>query len=173
MKRGQVGELWVQGKHVMKGYWRDEKASHEAFRDGWLRTGDLVKRDRFRLLYLVDREKDVIKVGGYSVFSREVEEEMLTHPDIREVSVFGIPHEIKGQLPVAVVVLHEGSKVTSDQLLEWAKENIAPYKAPRIIDILEELPRTPTMKVDKKLLRNRYAQILAAQNQKPKENESV
>ena len=173
VKRGQVGELWVQGKHVMKGYWRDEKASQEAFRDGWLRTGDLVKRDRFRLLYLVDREKDVIKVGGYSVFSREVEEEMLTHPDIREVTVFGIPHEIKGQMPVAVVVVHEGSKTTPEQLLEWARENIAPYKAPRLVDIVDELPRTPTMKVDKKLLRNRYAQIVAAQNQSTKEDEAI
>jgi len=168
VKRGQVGELWVKGKHVMKGYWRDEKASREAFREGWFRTGDLVKKDKYGLLYLVDREKDVVKVGGYSVFSREVEEELLLHPDIREVSVFGIPHEIKGQLPVAVVTVDEESKVTSEELIEWAKENIAPYKAPRFIDIVDELPRGPTMKVDKKLLRNRYAQLLSEKSHKIK-----
>ena len=161
VKKGQVGELWVRGKHVMKSYWRDAKASQEAFRDGWFRSGDLVRKGRFGLLYLIDREKDVIKVGGYSVFSREVEEDLITHTDIREASVFGVPDEIKGQLPVAVVTVYEGAKITSEQLVRWARENIAPYKAPRYIDILDELPRGPTMKVDKKLLRNRYAQLIA------------
>ncbi len=164
VKRGQVGELWVQGKHVMKGYWRDEKASREAFQEGWFRTGDLVKRDKFGLLYLVDREKDVIKVGGYSVFSREVEEEVLQHPDVREAAVFGVPDEIKGQLPVAIVTIEEGSETTPEELMEWARENIAPYKVPRLIDVVPELPRGPTLKVDKKLLRNRYAQLLSEQS---------
>jgi len=171
VKQGQVGELWVQGKHVMKGYWRDEKASREAFRDGWFRTGDLVRKDKYGLLYLVDREKDVIKVGGYSVFSREVEEEMLSHPDVREAAVFGVPDEIKGQLPVAVVTLEEGAEITPEQLMEWARENIAPYKVPRFIDVVEELPRGPTLKVDKKLLRNRYAHMLARQSGGKKKDE--
>lgn|GEM_PF-68011 len=157
--KGDVGELWVRGKHVMKGYWKDKKATEEAFRDGWLRSGDLVRKGKWGLLYLVDREKDVIKVGGYSVFSREVEEELMNNHDISEAAVFGIPHEIKGQMPIAIVTLKPGSSSTKEQLLNWAKENIAPYKAPRYLDIVDELPRNPSLKVDKKLLKNRYKNI--------------
>lgn len=169
VKKGEVGELWVQGKHVMKGYWRDAKASQEAFQGEWLRTGDLVRKGKFGLLYLVDREKDVIKVGGYSVFSREVEEELLSHKSVKEVSVFGIPHKVKGQLPIAVVTIYEDANLTVEELLSWAKENIAPYKAPRYIDIVDEIPRGPTMKIDKKLLRNRYAQIFAERSNERQE----
>lgn len=159
VKKGEVGELWVRGKHVMKGYWKDGKATESAIRDGWLRSGDLVRKGKWGLLYLVDREKDVIKVGGYSVFSREVEEEMLAHPDIAEVAVIGIPHDVKGQVPIAVVTLKPHAKTDAHAILQWAKENIAPYKAPRYIEIVDELPRNPTMKVDKKLLKNRYKDL--------------
>lgn len=162
--KGEVGELWVRGKHVMKGYWKDAKATENTIQDGWLRSGDLVRKGKWGLLYLVDREKDVIKVGGYSVFSREVEEEMLAHPAIAEVAVIGIPHEVKGQIPIAVVTLKEGVNIDTKSLLNWAKENIAPYKAPRYIEIVEELPRNLTMKVDKKLLKDRYKDLKIDKN---------
>jgi acyl-CoA synthetase (AMP-forming)/AMP-acid ligase II len=158
VKRGDAGELLVKGPRVCKGYWKSPEANKETFLPGgWFRTGDLVKQDIRGRLYFVDREKDMIKCGGYSIFSKEVEEEMKKNPKIEEVGVIGIKDELKGQKPVAIVKLKPNEKATPDEILEWAKENIAAYKAPREIEIVDDIPLGMTLKVDKKELRKRYA----------------
>jgi len=151
--RGKVGEFVVRGPNVMKGYWGDEERTAQAFEHGWFHTGDMGYRDRLGYLHFVDREKDVVKAGGYSVFSREVEEEILAHPAVYEVALVGAPHPTKGEVPVAFIQLHAGAQATADELLEWCKEHIAGYKRPRIIRIIDQMPLTMTLKVLKRDLR--------------------
>lgn len=163
VKRGQPGELVVRGPNVMKGYWGDEERTREAFEHGWFHTGDIGYRDRLGYLHFVDREKDVVKVGGYSVFSREVEEEILQNPKVHEVAIVGMPHPTKGELPVAFVQLKEGETATEEELLGWCRENIAAYKAPRQVRIIDEMPLTMTLKVMKRELRRRLTDEAASQ----------
>lgn len=155
LSRGKVGEFVVRGPNVMKGYWGDEERTAEAFKYGWFHTGDMGFRDRLGFLHFVDREKDVVKVGGYSVFSREVEEEMLRNPKIFEVALVGAPHPTKGEVPVAFVQLKEGEQATEEEILDWCSEHIAAYKRPRMVRIIEEMPLTMTLKVMKRELRSR------------------
>lgn len=155
LKRGEVGEIVVRGPNVMKGYYNDPERTKEAFRHGWFHTGDLGYRDRIGFIYFSDREKDVIKAGGYSVFSREVEEEILENPKVLEVALVGEPHPVKGEVPVAFIQLKDGCEATGEELIAWCRERIAAYKAPRRVIILEEMPLTMTLKVMKKDLRKR------------------
>lgn len=155
--RGKIGELMVKGDNVTKGYWGRQDAASGAFmNDGWFHTGDLARKSLFGFLYFVDREKDVIKSGGYSIFSREVEEELMKHPKVADAAVIGVPHEVKGEVPVAAVVLRAGEGAAPEEILEWAKENIAFYKAPRQVRIVPELPRGMTLKVQKKDLKKLF-----------------
>jgi acyl-CoA synthetase (AMP-forming)/AMP-acid ligase II len=133
--------------------------------DGWFRTGDMARKDRLGRVYFADRKKDVVKSGGYSVFSVEVEQEILEHPDVCEVAVVGIPHPTKKEVPVAVCVLEETASVTGEDLHAWCRENIARYKSPRSVVIItsEEMPRTPTLKVLKRELRERYGEMFAGE----------
>ncbi len=159
VSRGTEGELSVKGPGVSLGYWNKEKETRECFTpDGWFRTGDVAKRDRLGRVIFVDRKKDVIKCGGYSVFSREVEAELLTNAKIAEAAVIGMPHPTKKEMPVAVVCLAPGAEASEEELLEWCKENIARYRAPRDVKIIlaSEMPYGMTLKVLKRKLRERY-----------------
>ncbi len=152
--RGEAGELVVRGPNITKGYWDDSERNEEAFRGGWFHTGDVARRGRFGLLYFVDRTKDVVKAGGYSVFSREVEEEIRTHPLVDEVAVVGIPHPTKVEVVAAVCTPVAGKDLDSGELLEWCRENIAAYKAPRYVEVRREMPYGMTLKVLKRVLRD-------------------
>jgi long-chain acyl-CoA synthetase len=159
---GEAGELLVTGPGVMKGYWNNPQETERVMDGKWLHTGDIACKDRWGRVYFVDRAKDVIKCGGYSVFSVEVEQEILNHPALRQAVVVGVPHAVKGEAPVAVVCLREGlapgEGVTEDELLKWCWANIARYKCPRRIHIVpsEEIPYGVTLKVLKRELRRRY-----------------
>ena len=152
-KAGEVGEIVVRGDNIMKGYWNNPEATELAFKYGWFHTGDLGKKDRLGFTYFVDREKDVIKVSGYSVFSREVEEELFRNPKIHECAVVGEKDERKGEIPVAVIQLKEGVEATEEELLAWCKEHIASYRAPRKVKIVNDMPLTMTLKVLKRDLK--------------------
>jgi long-chain acyl-CoA synthetase len=153
LRAGDIGEFVVKGPSVMNGYWGDEERTAEAFKYGWLHTGDMGYKDRLGFLHFVDREKDVIKVGGYSVFSREVEEEILQNPKVLEVALVGVPHPTKREVPVAVIQLVPGQTATEEELLDWCKQKIAGYKSPRAVKIIDEMPLTMTLKVLKRELR--------------------
>ncbi len=155
---GGIGEVAVSGPGVTSGYWNNPEATAELIEDGWLRTGDMGRKDRLGRLYFVDRAKDVIKCGGYSVFSVEVEKEVLGHPGLADAAVVGVPHPLKKQVPVAVVTLKAGAQAGEDELLAWCKENIAGYKCPRAVRIIapEEMPYGMTLKVRKLELRKRF-----------------
>jgi len=150
--KGEVGELEVKSPLVASGYWNQPEASKSAFHDGWLRTGDLAELTGRRRFEIAGRKSERIKCGGYSIFPQEVEEELLLHPEVTEAAVLGIPDPVKGQAPVAAVVLQTESALSEGQVLSWAEENIAAYKRPRMVKCVPELPRGATQKVLKKEL---------------------
>jgi long-chain acyl-CoA synthetase len=160
VRLGGVGECLVKGPGVTNGYWNDEAATRATLTtDGWLRTGDLARRGPFGTVRLVGRTKDVIKCGGYSIFAREVEDEIAEHPAVARAVVIGVPHRDKGEVPVGVVELLDDLKLSEEQLLEWCRQRIAPYKAPRRIHVVTDggMPQGVTQKVLKRVLRERYA----------------
>ncbi len=157
LPRGEPGELVVRGPNVTKGYWNDSAKNEEAFRGGWFHTGDMAYRGKYGLLYFVDRKKDVVKAGGYSVFSKEVEEEIRQHPKVDDVAVVGIPHPTKVEIVAAVCTLKKGESMTPEELISWCRENIAEYKAPKYVEIREEMPYGMTLKVLKRVLRDELA----------------
>jgi acyl-CoA synthetase (AMP-forming)/AMP-acid ligase II len=150
---GAVGELWVQGPGVLKGYWNSPEATADAVtEDGWLRTGDLARKGPFGTVLFVGRKKDVIKHGGYSVYALEVQEALEEHPKILEAAVVGLPDERLGEVPAAVVRLAEDADLDDIGLDEWAAERLADYKVPKRFVAVQELPRTGTSKVQKRQL---------------------
>jgi len=157
-KLGEIGEIWVKGPGVTKGYYNNPEASKELIKDGWLNTGDLGKKNRLGLIYFVDRKKDMIKSGGYSIFSTEVEQKLMEHPKIWRAVVFGVPHPTKKEVPVAVISLKPGENATPEEIINWAKEHMAFYKAPRAVKIVdeEEIPLGMTMKILKRELKEKY-----------------
>jgi acyl-CoA synthetase (AMP-forming)/AMP-acid ligase II len=148
-----AGELLVKGPGVLAGYHHDPDATEAVLDDGWLRTGDLVRRGRFGTLSFAGRTKDVVKSGGYSVFAAEVERVLEEHPSVAEAAVLGIPHARLGQVPVAAV----RGDVDPDELLAFAREHLARYKVPRRVVVVDELPRGGTGKVQKDRLRGAFA----------------
>ncbi len=146
---GQVGELIVRGPAVMKEYLNQPEATAEALRGGWLHTGDLARMDEDGYLYIVDRKQDLIIRGGNNVYPREIEEILNTHKDVIESAVIGVPHPDLGQEVAAHVVLKPGSRVTAEQLQQYLKVRVAPYKYPRIIKFVSELPKTSVGKIYK------------------------
>jgi acyl-CoA synthetase (AMP-forming)/AMP-acid ligase II len=143
---GEVGELVVRGPTVMAGYWGDEEQTRRVLRDGWLSTGDLVRAGARRRLYMVAREKEVIKCGGYSIFPAEVERELERHPAVGRCAVVGVPHDVKGEMPVAAVELVPGSTATAEDILLWGIDNIAAYRRPREVVIVDAIPLTFALK---------------------------
>lgn len=157
---GKTGECQVRGRNVTPHYWKDAGGDDGLITpDGWLRTGDLAKRNRFGLIRLVGRMKDVIKSGGYSVYARELEEAIASHPAVARVAAFGLPHPDKGEIPAAAVELRSGVSASESDLLEWSRSRLAPYKAPRRIWILDAggLPHNHTGKVLRRELRERFS----------------
>ena len=150
---GEVGELIVHGPGVMKGYLNQPEATALALRGGWLHTGDLARMDQDGYIYIVDRKKDMIIRGGYNVYPRELEEILYTHPDVVEAAVIGMPHPDLGEEVAAAVVLRAGSRATPEDIRKYMKERVAPYKYPRRVEILSELPKSTTGKILKRAIR--------------------
>ncbi len=150
---GEVGEVEFRGPSVIGGYWEDAQATDEAIGpDGWLATGDLGYVDEDGYLFLVDRKKELIIRGGYSVYPREVEEALYAHPDVLEAVVVGAPHETLGEEVVALVVLRPGASPGADEIQAWTKERVAAYKYPRRVIFVDELPKGPTGKILKRAI---------------------
>jgi long-chain acyl-CoA synthetase len=150
---GEPGEIVIRGKNVMKGYYNNPTATAEAMHGDWLHTGDVGKYDSDGYLYVVDRKKDLIITGGYNIYPAEIENALYKHPKIAMATVIGVPDEIKGEIAKAYVVLKEGETVTEKEIIEFCRERIAKYKAPRAVEFRESLPTTPTGKILKRALR--------------------
>jgi long-chain acyl-CoA synthetase len=145
---GEIGEVLVRGTGLMKGYWRNPGATNDAFRKGgWFATGDMGYRDEDGYLFLVDRKKDLILRGGYSVYPREVEDVLYTHPGVLEGVVLGVPDETLGEEVVAVVVPKPGVSLDPEEVRKFVRERVAAYKYPRVVVAVESLPHSPTGKI--------------------------
>jgi long-chain acyl-CoA synthetase len=148
-----IGEIAIKGHNVMKGYYKRPEATAEAISpDGWFRTGDLGRRDADGWYYIVDRAKDMIIRGGFNVYPRELEEVLLTHPAISLAAVIGVPHESHGEEVKAFVILKPGASATSEEIIAWCKDQMAAYKYPRIVEVVDSLPMTATGKILKREL---------------------
>jgi long-chain acyl-CoA synthetase len=147
---GEVGEIAIRGHNVMKGYWQRPDASMAALRDGWFHTGDMARRDADGFYFIVDRKKDLIIRGGFNVYPREIEEVLYEHPAVLEAAVVGTPHPTHGEEVVAAVALRPHADATPEELREYVKARVAPYKYPRHVWLVDALPKGPTGKVLKR-----------------------
>jgi long-chain acyl-CoA synthetase len=151
---GEVGEVVVRGHNVMKGYYNKPENTADAFKGtSWFHTGDLGRLDEDNYLFIVDRAKDMIIRGGFNVYPREIEEVLMTHPAVSLASVIGVADDQYGEEIKAFIVLKQGANITETELIQWTKDNMAPYKYPRMIEIRDSFPMTATGKILKKELK--------------------
>jgi acyl-CoA synthetase (AMP-forming)/AMP-acid ligase II len=155
---GVVGEIVARGPRLMKGYWKQEEATRQTIRGGWLYTGDLGYRDEEGYIYLAGRAKDFIKRGGEMVSPEEVEQCLMAHPAVDEAAVIGVPDEEWGERVRAIVVLKQGARATEEELIEHCRQRLASFKKPESVVFVEELPRNPLGKVLKRVLREQFGQ---------------
>jgi acyl-CoA synthetase (AMP-forming)/AMP-acid ligase II len=154
---GSVGEIWIRSPMVMKGYWKNLKATADAITpDGWLRTGDAAYRDADGFIYLYDRIKDMIISGGENIYPAEIENALLSHPGVSEAGVIGVPHERWGETPRAIVVCRPGHAPGEEELIAFARTRLARYKCPTSVLFTESLPRNASGKLLKRELARQY-----------------
>jgi long-chain acyl-CoA synthetase len=149
---GEVGEIMVRGRNVMQGYHRLPEETAKTITDGWLHTGDLGKLDDEGFVTITGRKKDLIISAGENIYPREIEEALALHPKVKEVAVIGVKDEVRGEVPKAFVIPHEGVTLDEKELRGYCRENLPNYKVPKYFDIVADLPRTPTGKVLKRML---------------------
>ncbi len=154
---GEIGEIAGLGPMLMSGYYKRPDLTAQALRDGWLHTGDIGYADEDGYLHLVDRKKDMIDSGGVKVYPRDVEEIAARHPDVREVAVFGVPHDKWGETPIAAVILRPGARSTPEALRDWINERVAArFQRVSHVEILADFPRSTAGKALKRELRDPY-----------------
>ena len=152
--RGQWGEIVIRGPGVMKGYWNRPQDTAQALRGGWLHSGDIGRMDDDGYVFIVDRVKDMINVSGFKVWPAEVEQYLYKLPQVQEVAVYGAPHPEKGEQVVVAVVPKPGQSITGGTVIDYCRANIAAYKVPARVDVVAELPKSPTGKILKRILRD-------------------
>ena len=152
---GEIGEIVNRG-NVMKGYYKNPKATAEVIKDGWFYTGDLGMKDDEGFIYLVDRKKDMIVTGGENVYSKEVEEVITTHHKVFEVAVIGLPDEKWGEVITAIITPKPGETITEEEIIEYCKKNLAGYKCPKIVKFVDNIPKNPAGKIVKSKLKKLY-----------------
>ena len=154
--RGTIGQVCAKGPQVMKGYWKKEEASKETLAGGWLHTGDAGRMDEDGYVYIEDRIKDMIVSAGENIYSIEVESALMEHPEITDAAVIGIPDEKFGEAVKAFIVTKDGKELPQEDVIEFCKSKIASYKTPKTVDLIEIIPRNPSGKILKKVLREPF-----------------
>jgi fatty-acyl-CoA synthase len=154
---GEVGELWLRGPHVSKGYWNNPGATAAALdADGWFHTGDSARRDEEGFFFIAGRQRDMFISGGVNVYPAEIEGELLLHPEVRDAAVIGVPHDRWGEVGVAFVVPRAADVVDGAALTAFLAERLAKFKIPREFVFVDALPRTAYGKVVKAELQKQY-----------------
>ncbi|NDA97177.1 MAG: fatty acid--CoA ligase [Actinobacteria bacterium] len=157
MPRGEVGEIWIRSRQIMKGYWNmPEETAKSIVKGGWFRSGDAGYFDKDGYVYIFDRVKDMIVSGGENVYPAEVENALMAHPAIADVAVIGVPDEKWGEVPMALVVRKPDTQVTEQEIISFARERLAGFKTPKSVGWVDALPRNPSGKILKKVLREPY-----------------
>jgi len=150
---GEEGEIIFRGPQLCQGYYNNPEETKNSFRNGWFYTGDIGKMDEDGYFYIVDRKKDMIIAGGYNIYPRDIEEVLYEHPKILEACVLGVPHEYRGETVKAFVVPNQGETLTEEELDAYCRENLAPYKVPKLYEFREDLPKSAIGKILKKELK--------------------
>ncbi len=153
MPPGERGEIIARGPQIMAGYWNNPEETEKTLKNGWLYTGDIGYMDEDGYIFILDRKKDMVICSGFNVYPREIDEVLYCHPGISEACAIGVPDEKRGQTVKAFVVLKPGVAMTAEALTDYCKERLAPYKVPKIVKFIDQLPRTPVGKPDRKGLR--------------------
>jgi acyl-CoA synthetase (AMP-forming)/AMP-acid ligase II len=152
----EKGEVLLHAPNTMKGYWNRPEDTAEALKDGWLHTGDIAKMDEDGYLYIMDRKKDMIISGGENIYPAEIEDFLLGHPKVADVAVIGFPDEKWGEAVKAIMVVKQGEELTESELIEWCQGEIGRFKIPKKVVFTDAIPRTPTGKILKRLLREQF-----------------
>jgi acyl-CoA synthetase (AMP-forming)/AMP-acid ligase II len=158
VRAGQVGEIIFRSPQVMKGYWNLPQETGRAIRDGWFYTGDAGYFDKDGYLYIHDRIKDMIISGGENIYPAEIESVLFGHPGVADVAVIGVPDEKWGEAVKAIIVRRPGTEATAEEIIGFARDRMAHYKAPKSVDFAPALPRNPSGKILKRQLREPYWQ---------------
>ena len=151
----EEGELWIKGPQVVRGYWERPDATRESIVDGYLRTGDVGRMDGRGFFYVVDRIKDMINASGFKVWPREVEDHLYEHPAVREAAVVGVPDPYRGETVKVFISLKPGTSVTEDEIIQFCRGRMAAYKYPRLVEIVDEIPKNASGKILRRELRDR------------------
>ncbi|MBS8263001.1 long-chain fatty acid--CoA ligase [Mesobacillus boroniphilus] len=159
---GEVGELAIKGKHAFSYYWKNETATDSTWKDGWLHTGDLARKDEDGYYYIVGRKKEMIITGGENVYPLEIEHWLFSHPSIQEAAVVGVADDKWGEAVTAFVVIEEGAALSEVEVKKYCRQKLGSYKVPKNIHFVSQMPKTHVGKIDKKLLKE-----MARKNQKP------
>ena len=155
---GELGEIVLRGENILKGYYKNDFANANAFRDGWFHTGDIGYRDADGFYYIVDRKSDMIIRGGENIYPREIDEVLYQHPDVAAAAVVGVPDELYGEEVAAVVVLKDGAQTSEQEVIDYCKARLADFKCPKTVRFLADIPKGPTGK----LLKRELAKMLTA-----------
>jgi len=151
--RGEPGEIMIKSPLVMQGYWNNPEETAGQMRDGWLYTGDIAVQDEDDYFFIVDRKKDMIIAGGYNIYPREIDEVLYQHPKIKDACSIGVSDEYRGETVKAFIVPNEGETITEEEVFEFCKEKLAPYKRPKILEFRKDLPKSAVGKILRKKLR--------------------
>jgi len=162
LRPNQSGEIWVKSPTLMQEYYRKPDRTQQRLRDDWFFSGDVGYLDDEHYLFVQERKEDIIIKGGFQIFSFEVEEVLLSHPAVAEAAVVGIPDTAQGQEVKACVVLKEGERASREELISWCRASLPVYKSPKMIDFVAALPKSPTGRVLKNILRSEAAQARSA-----------
>ena len=149
----EVGELVIKGPQIMRGYWNNPELTARALRDGWLYTGDLARMDSRGFFYLVDRKDDMIISSGFNIYPSQIEGVLKQHPKVKDAAVISAPDRVKGQSVIAIVVLKEGAHGDKEEFVSYCRENMPDYRVPKAILIRDQLPRDPTGKLLRRIMR--------------------
>ena len=148
----KVGEIVLRGPNIMRGYYKNEEATREAFRSGWFHTGDLGYQDEDGFLYVVDRKGDMIIRAGENIYPREVDEVLYQHPKVKDAATVGLPHQLYGEEVKSFIVLREGERATALEIIQFCRERLADFKCPKVIEFVADIPKGPTGKLLKREL---------------------
>ena len=151
---GQPGEVAIKGPQIMMGYYKKPEETAEVLKDGWFFTGDIGQFDDDGYLTIVDRKKDMIIAGGYNIYPVELDDVLMGHPKILEACTIGLPHEYRGETVKAFIVVKEGQELTEDEVVAYCKENLAAYKVPKLIEFIDELPKSAVGKILRRKLKD-------------------
>jgi len=159
LEPNQYGEICIKGPNVMQGYYKNEKATAETIVEGWLHTGDVGHVDEDGYFWIVDRIKEMIIRGGENIYPREIEEVLYKNPKVAEAAVIGHPSEKYGEIVKAVIVLKPGFEASEEEIKDYCKANIAGYKVPAVVVFREQIPKTQTGKIAKKILKQQEEEL--------------